>query len=128
MLREEIKMNIETTKITNKMAKNFKSFAFKYGIVLVLLLISFVTAFINPVFLTANNLLNVLRQACVAALLSLALGTLIISGNIDLSVGSVLCLAGIIAYQQAWRQNLSLLAYLLLSRWVCCAVLSRGFW
>ncbi|GAB3297178.1 ABC transporter permease/substrate-binding protein [Parasphingorhabdus pacifica] len=60
-------------------------------IVLVLLL-----AIGSPDFLTANNLLNVGVQASVVALLAFGLTFVIVSGGIDLSVGSVAGLAGIV--------------------------------
>ncbi|MHA6799484.1 ABC transporter permease/substrate-binding protein [Bounagaea algeriensis] len=58
--------------------------------VLVLLL-----ALLSPDFLTANNLLNVGVQASVTAVLAFGMTFVIVSGGIDLSVGSVAGLAGI---------------------------------
>lgn len=60
-------------------------------VVLVLLL-----AIGSPDFLTANNLLNVGVQASVVAILAFGLTFVIVSGGIDLSVGSVAGLAGIV--------------------------------
>ncbi|MER7083119.1 ribose transport system permease protein [Saccharopolyspora kobensis] len=59
-------------------------------VVLVVLL-----ALLSPDFLTANNLLNVGVQASVVAVLAFGMTFVIVSGGIDLSVGSVAGLAGI---------------------------------
>jgi inositol transport system permease protein len=75
----------------------FKKFTSRYGIICVLAVLMVVCSILSPFFLTANNLLNVLRQVCVVALLAFAEAVLIISGNIDLSVGSTMCLAGILS-------------------------------
>ncbi len=48
-------------------------------------------------FLTTNNLINVLRQATVVGVLSMGMTYVIISGGIDLSVGSTMALASCIA-------------------------------
>ena len=82
-----------------------KALVFKYGIVLVLLAICAVSVLINPVFMTTNNLLNILRQACVTALIALAEGILILSGGIDLAAGSSLALSGILAIPAIMATN-----------------------
>jgi ribose transport system permease protein len=48
-------------------------------------------------FLTVDNSLNVLRQICVNLCLSIGMTIIILSGGIDLSVGSVLALSGAVA-------------------------------
>ena len=47
-------------------------------------------------FLTVNNLLNVLRQISYSTILAIGLGIIIIGGGIDLSVGAIAALVGII--------------------------------
>ncbi len=49
----------------------------------------------TPHFLTISNLLNVLEQTAINAVVAVGMTYVIISGGIDLSVGSVLALAGI---------------------------------
>ncbi len=51
---------------------------------------------LSPFFLTFNNLFNVGTQIAVIAILALGQTFVIVSGGIDLSVGSVLGLAGIV--------------------------------
>jgi ribose transport system permease protein len=50
----------------------------------------------SPYFLTANNLTSVVRQTAVFNTMALGMTIVIISGGIDLSVGSILGLSGLI--------------------------------
>ena len=50
----------------------------------------------SPYFLTANNLASVARQTAVFNTMALGMTIVIISGGIDLSVGSILGLSGLI--------------------------------
>lgn len=77
--------------------KAIGEFTSSHGIVVVALLMIVVCSIISPNFMTKNNILNVLCQTAVYAMLACAEGTLIISGNIDLSAGSTVCMAGILA-------------------------------
>lgn len=49
----------------------------------------------SPYFLTPDNILNVLRQVAVIAVLSVAFSLVLGAGEIDLSIGSVMGLAGV---------------------------------
>src|ERR687896_422147 len=49
----------------------------------------------TPHFLTVSNLLNVLEQTALNAIVAVGMTFVIISGGIDLSVGSVLAISGI---------------------------------
>ncbi|WP_330449035.1 hypothetical protein FLP41_18855 [Paracoccus marcusii] len=62
---------------------------------LVLLIIGFAMA--SPAFLSVNNGLTVLLQTSVIGLLGIGLTMVIITGGIDLSVGSVLALSGVVS-------------------------------
>lgn len=61
-----------------------------------LVILCAVMATLSPVFLTFNNLFNVGTQIAVIAILAFGVTFVIISGGIDLSVGSVLALSGIV--------------------------------
>src|SRR5689334_1604655 len=64
---------------------------------LVALLVMFVAlSLASNKFLTEDNLMNVLRQISINLCLSIGLTLVILSGGIDLSVGSVLALSGAI--------------------------------
>ena len=49
-----------------------------------------------PHFLSTDNLLNVMQQSAINAILGIGLTFVIISGGIDLSVGSILALCGLV--------------------------------
>src|SRR5919109_393821 len=51
---------------------------------------------LTPHFLTVSNLLNVLEQTSINAIVAVGMTYVIISGGIDLSVGSLLALAGVV--------------------------------
>jgi ribose/xylose/arabinose/galactoside ABC-type transport system permease subunit/ABC-type sugar transport system substrate-binding protein len=50
----------------------------------------------SPHFLATDNLLNVMQQSAINAILGIGLTFVIISGGIDLSVGSILALCGLV--------------------------------
>jgi len=65
----------------------------KMGLVLVLIVFVVVMSFLSPAFLTVNNLLNLLVQSTILLTLSVGATFVILTGGIDLSVGSVLAFA-----------------------------------
>lgn len=69
----------------------------KYGTILVFTGIVILAATLSPYFLTAENLTNVLRQVVVVSLLGCGVTFIIILGHIDVSLGSVMALTGVIA-------------------------------
>ena len=66
----------------------------KLGPVIGLLLIVVIISIMSPSFLTMNNLFNVLRQVSINALIAFGMTFVILTGGIDLSVGSILALTG----------------------------------
>ncbi|MGY3900886.1 ribose ABC transporter permease [Aeromonas lusitana] len=62
-----------------------------------LLVLIAVVSFLSPNFFTADNLLNILRQTSVNAIIAVGMTLVILTGGIDLSVGSVLALCGALA-------------------------------
>jgi len=64
-----------------------------------LILLSIVLSFLSPNFASRDNLKNIAVQAAVVAILACGQTAVIISGNIDLSVGSVMAFAGVAAAQ-----------------------------
>lgn len=59
-----------------------------------LFLIIVIITLLNPGFLSMNNILNVLRQVSINALIAFGMTFVILTGGIDLSVGSILALTG----------------------------------
>jgi ribose transport system permease protein len=66
------------------------------GIFILLVLLCAIVAIINPNFLQPINLQNLSRQIGAFGIFSIGLGLVIISGGIDLSVGSMMALLGVL--------------------------------
>ncbi|MDC0682271.1 MULTISPECIES: ABC transporter permease [Sorangium] len=64
------------------------------GVFWLLLAVSLGTALMNGRFLLAENLENLIRRTALFGILSIGAGFVIITGGIDLSIGSVVALAG----------------------------------
>ena len=79
------------------------------GLVLLVGLLSVLT----PHFLSVSNLLNVMEQTSINAVIALGMTFVILSGGIDLSVGSLLALSGVVlawALQGGWPVPAAILA------------------
>ena len=78
-----------------------------YGMVLVLVVLFSILGIAQPRVLGTTNLINLARQISITALLSAGQTIVILSANIDLSVGAVLGLAGVFsAGQKRYRYQL----------------------
>ena len=53
------------------------------------------TALLNPVFLSPDNLRNTVRHISLISLFALGEAVVIIAGGIDLSVGSIICISAV---------------------------------
>ncbi len=69
----------------------------EYGIVLALIVLGVALSFLSPVFLTLDNLIQVLLQAAINTIIALGMTFVIITAGIDLSVGSTAALSGMVA-------------------------------
>ncbi len=65
-----------------------------FGIGLLLVLLCVVTALLSDSFLSVYNLENLVRRTALFGIISIGVAFVIVTGGIDLSVGSVICLAG----------------------------------
>ena len=77
--------------------KTFLELLSRFQSVLALGLMVLALSLTTDKFCTVDNGLNVLRQICANACLSIGMTIIILSGGIDLSVGSVLALSGAVA-------------------------------
>jgi ribose transport system permease protein len=66
------------------------------GVLLALFLVSTGIALATPYFLTTDNLMGVFRSFSTTAIMSIGMVMVIITGGIDLSVGSVMGLSGLV--------------------------------
>ena len=76
---------------------DISEFLSKYTIYLVLVLMLLAGRLVTPNFLNWGNLTNVMRQVSVYCILAFGMTILIITGLIDLSMGSVMALSGYVA-------------------------------
>lgn len=65
------------------------------GILPILILICILFAFLSPNFLTPGNIVNIFRQASVNIVLATGMTFVILTGGIDLSVGSILAVSAV---------------------------------
>jgi ribose transport system permease protein len=73
---------------------DYRSIIRKMGSLLGLLLLGIILTLLSDRFLSVNNLLNVARQVSINAIISVGMTLVILTGGIDLSVGSILALSG----------------------------------
>ena len=66
------------------------------GIAGIFLVIVIATSILSPNFLTAYNIENLLRRTSLFGILSIGVGFVILTAGIDLSIGGVVCLSGIL--------------------------------
>jgi ribose transport system permease protein len=72
------------------------SAARQFGTVIGLVVLSTILWALTPHFLTVSNLLNVAEQTSINAVVAVGMTFVILSGGIDLSVGSILALSGVV--------------------------------
>ena len=67
------------------------------GILPILVIICILFSLLTPNFLTAGNAVNILRQASINIVLATGMTFVILTGGIDLSVGSILAVSAVVA-------------------------------
>ncbi|MEU0149704.1 ABC transporter permease [Streptomyces sp. NPDC006288] len=88
----------------------------RQGVLAVLLAVVLVASFVYPTFASLDNARGVTIQASFLAVVALGMTMVIITGGIDLSVGSVFALGGVLA---AWASQYGFLAALFVPLVVC---------
>ncbi len=78
-------------------AENRSTLIQEYGIFLAFLLLAVILSVSNPYFLTPGNISNVLLQTSINGVLAIGMTFVILTRGIDLSVGSVVALAGMVS-------------------------------
>ncbi|UJF27733.1 ABC transporter permease [Planococcus sp. 107-1] len=69
----------------------------EYSVIIAFVLIFIASSILNPRFLDMNNQLNILMQVSIIGIIAMGMTVVMLSGGIDLSVGSVLALVGVIS-------------------------------
>ena len=85
------------------------------GIFVLLVILCIIVAVINPNFLLAINLQNLARQIGAFGIFSIGLGLVIITGGIELSVGSMMALLGVLLSMMLTEWGLGVIPSVLLS-------------
>jgi sugar transport system permease protein len=100
----------------NGAASSLRRFIDRSGLLLALIILFIILALVAPNFLTARNLFNVLRQVAFVGIIACGMTMAMISGNVDLSVGSVVALAssllGVLHIKMGWPVWPAILAVL----------------
>jgi ribose/xylose/arabinose/galactoside ABC-type transport system permease subunit len=68
----------------------------QWGIILVLITLIVIMGIISPVFLSARNIRNIMQQVSVIGILAMGSTVVMISGGIDLSIGSIVSVAAVV--------------------------------
>lgn len=96
-----------------------KSVILKNKAFFIMILMALVVGTIQPIFFTTANLFNVLRQVCASMILAMGFTFVIGLGEIDLSVGAIMGLNGVIMskliVEMGWGIVPSIIAVLVLS-------------
>jgi ribose/xylose/arabinose/galactoside ABC-type transport system permease subunit len=79
---------------TSGMFKGMNARAASMLLVMVFMIV--VSTLISPIFFTFRNLMNIMNQNAIFGILSIGMAFVIIAGCIDLSVGSIVALAGVL--------------------------------
>ena len=91
--------NKKTEQIKNQKAISKKSFGqiiINNAALTALVILMILFTIVNERFLTTNNMINILTQVSVTAIIAFGMTFVITAAQIDLSVGSILALAGMI--------------------------------
>lgn len=77
--------------------KSIKEFITDNAIQLVLVALLFIIIFIEPTFLSINNLRNILAQSSIRIIIALGVGGIIVTQGTDLSAGRIIGLAAVVS-------------------------------
>lgn len=94
--------NKNSTLLNSAFCQSVKSQLIPIAVLILIMLISSVS---SPVFLTAANFENLLLQMAVTMIISCGMFTVLLTGGIDLSVGSVVAVSGVIVASQMEHMN-----------------------
>ena len=97
-------MKVSEKKEINQGINNGNSIGKKLGVfknqtsylVLVIIIVSVIASILNPNFLTVRNFFNVTQQISVLGILTMCMALLMISGGLDISIGNMAGLVGIV--------------------------------
>ncbi len=92
---------------------NFSDLMRKYSTVMIFIIMLIISAVVSDVFFTSTNLFNLIRQVTPVGIVSMGMLLVILTGGIDLSVGSVVAMTGVLC--ALFTQTMPLTAAILIS-------------
>lgn len=87
--------SIRTTSNTGNI-KKYLQLVIEYNTALIFLIMLIVSAFVSEAFFTSSNLFNLVRQVTPVGIISMGMLLVILTGGIDLSVGSIVAMTGVL--------------------------------
>jgi len=91
---------VEETSVTiekrETLANRLKNIVQKMGVSLALIILVIIAAILSPAFLSPMNLMNIARQTAITGIVGVGMTFVIITGGIDLSVGSIIGVVAVI--------------------------------
>jgi len=66
------------------------------SLISIFLLISLLASLISPVFFSADNFQNIIRNMAVVGIIAMGMTTVLIAGEVDLSVGSTMAFSAMV--------------------------------
>jgi ribose transport system permease protein len=101
----------------DKTSFSVRVFFQRFGLVIAFVILCIALAALSDQFLTLSNARNILRQSSINGIISVGMTMVILTAGIDLSVGSVLALTGVVVadlVQKGWATPGALMAVLAL--------------
>ncbi len=96
---------------------NVRVFFQRFGLVIAFVILCMALTALSDQFLTLSNARNILRQSSINGIISVGMTMVILTAGIDLSVGSVLALTGVVVadlVHKGWATPVALMAVLAL--------------
>lgn len=81
----------------------FKNIAKNQAVLIVFIFLFIIFAAFVPAFFSARNLINILKQTSILGIVACGLTFSVIAGNVDLSVGSIVSISGVLALSFSYR-------------------------
>ena len=114
--------------LTQDRSTGFRKFLEQYGIMLItVVMIAIATALQGTTFLSLSNFVNIIRSNSVVGIIAFGMSLVIISGNIDLSVGAQMVLVSSVTIELVNRTGSALLGVLAAFAFSCSLSLLTGF-
>lgn len=82
---------------TEKKKLNFTDIYSKYGIFIILIVAVIISSFLSDAFLSTRNISNIIRQNAIVMIVAFGAQMVLITGEVDLSPGSVMAFSGVVS-------------------------------